>query len=227
MKRLLKIAVDLLMTALLLLLMAYSLVGEAAHEWLGVGIFLLFLLHHFLNKNWFKSLFRGKYPPIRILQTVIDLLVLLTMAGSMISGILLSRYVFRLDIHRFSAALQAVHMLSAYWGFALLSLHLGLHWGGIMGMAKRLAKKPSKIRKHALRGVAFLIAAYGAYAFVKRDFGDYMLLRYHFVFFGDEPLPLFLLDYVAIMGLFVLAGYYLAKAMRKSKPRRTDNDFKK
>ena len=219
-KRLLKIAVDLLMSALLLLLMSYSLVGEAAHEWLGVGIFLLFALHHVLNIKWCRNLFRGKYPPIRILQTAVDLLVLLCMAGSMISGILLSRYVFRLDIHRFSAALQAVHMLSAYWGFALLSLHLGLHWGGIMGMAKKLAKKPSKIRKQALRGVAFLIAAYGAYAFVKRDFVDYMLLRYHFVFFDDEPLALFLLDYVAIMGLFVLAGYYLAVAMRKSKATR-------
>ena len=231
MKRLLKIAVDLLMTALLLLLMSYSLVGEAAHEWLGVGIFLLFLLHHFLNFRWFRNLFRGKYPPIRILQTVIDLLVFLCMAGSMISGILLSRYVFRLDIHRFSAAIQAVHMLSAYRGFALLSLHLGLHWGGIMGMAKRLAKKPSKLRKHALRGAAFLLAAYGAYAFVKRDFVDYMLLRYHFVFFGDEPLPLFLLDYVAIMGLFALAGYYLTalfmKSRRKSKSRQNENNFKK
>ena len=219
-KRLLKISVDLLMTALLLLLMSYSLVGEAAHEWLGVGIFLLYLLHHVLNKNWFKALFRGKYPPIRILQTAVDLLVLLCMAGSMISGILLSRYVFRLDIHRFSVAMQAVHMLSAYWGFALLSLHLGLHWGCIMGMAKRLAKKPSKIRKWGLRGVALLIAAYGAYAFMKRDFVDYMLLRYHFVFFGDEPLSMFLLDYVAIMGLFVWAGYYLAMAMRKSKATR-------
>ena len=226
-KRLLKITVDLLMTALLLLLMSYSLVGEAAHEWLGVGIFLLFLLHHVLNIKWFGNIFRGKYPPIRILQTAVDLLVLLCLAGSMISGILLSRYVFRLDIHRFSAALQTVHMLSAYWGFALLSLHIGLHWGGIMGMAKRLTKKPSKIRRQALRGVAFLIAAYGVYAFVKRDFGNYMLLRYHFVFFGDEPLALFLLDYVAIMGLFVLAGYYLAKAMRKSKSRRPENDFKK
>ena len=219
-KRLLKISVDLLMTALLLLLLSYSLVGEAAHEWLGVGIFLLYLLHHVLNKNWFKALFRGKYPPIRILQTAVDLLVLLCMTGSMISGILLSRYVFRLDIHRFSAALQTIHLLSAYWGFALLSLHLGLHWGGIMSMAKRLAKKPSKIRKQALRGVALLIAAYGAYAFMKRDFGNYMLLLYHFVFFDDEPLPLFLLDYVAIMGLFVLAGYYLAKALRKSKATR-------
>lgn len=203
------------MTVLLLLLMAYSLVGEAAHEWLGGGIFLLFVLHHFLNRKGCRNLFRGKYPPIRVFGTALVLLVLLSMAGSMISGILLSRYVFRLDVHRFSTSLQTIHMLCSYWGFIFLSLHLGLHWGGIMGMARKLTKRPSKIRKWMLRSLAALIAAYGAYAFVKRDFGNYMLLRYHFVFFDfEEPLALFLLNYAAIMGLFVWIGYYLAKWIR-------------
>ena len=51
-KQILKITVDILMTATLLLLMAYSLVygsnpavGEAVHEWLGTGMFVLFVLH--------------------------------------------------------------------------------------------------------------------------------------------------------------------------------------
>ena len=39
-----KIATDILMTAILLLLMAHSLVGEAAHPWLGIGMFVLFVL---------------------------------------------------------------------------------------------------------------------------------------------------------------------------------------
>lgn len=147
--------------------------------------------------------------------------VFLCMAGSMISGILLSRYVFRLDIHSFSAVLQTVHMLSAYWGFVFLSLHLGLHWRGMMGMAGKFAKKPSEFRKWALRGIAVLIAGYGAYAFIKRDFGNYMLLRYHFVFFDfEESQALFLLDYAAIMGLFVCVGYYLAALLQKSRTRR-------
>ena len=47
---------------------------------------------------------------------------------------------------------------------------------------------------------AALIAGCGVYAFIKRDFGHYMFLRYHFVFFDfEEPLALFLLDYAAIM----------------------------
>ncbi len=210
-KQILKIITDVFMTAALLLLMAYSLIGEAVHEWLGISIFLLFVLHHILNIKWCRNLFRGNYPPIRVFGTVLTLLVLLSMAGSMISGILLSRYVFRLDVHSFSAALRTVHMLSAYWGFVFLSLHLGLHWGRIMGMARKLTKKPSKFRKWTLRSMAVMISAYGAYAFVKRDFGNYMLLQYHFVFFDfEESVARFLMDYAAIMGLFVCAGYYFA-----------------
>lgn len=34
--QIIKIVIDILMTAMLLLLMAYSLVGEAIHEWLGI-----------------------------------------------------------------------------------------------------------------------------------------------------------------------------------------------
>ena len=102
-------------------------------------------------------------------------------------------------------------MLCAYWGFAFMSLHFGLHWRVIMGMAGKLTKKSSIARKWALRMAAALIAVYGVYAFIKRDFGNYMLLRYHFVFFDfEEPLALFLLDYVTIMGLFVGVGYYIS-----------------
>lgn len=47
-----KIAVDTGMTILLLLLMAYELVGREAHEWLGAGMFALFIAHHCLNWRW-------------------------------------------------------------------------------------------------------------------------------------------------------------------------------
>ena len=221
-KQILKITVDLLMTATLLLLMAYSLVygsdptvGEAIHEWLGVGMFFLFVLHHILNRKWCKGVLRGRYTPYRVLQTVLVLLVLLSMCGSMISGILLSRTVFSfLGIRGGQLTARTEHMLSAYWGFVFMSLHLGLHWSGIMGMARKFTKKPSKIRKWTLRSMAFFVAAYGAYAFVKRDFGKYLFLRVHFVFFDfEEPLALFLLDYVAIFSFFVVLGYYVFKIM--------------
>ena len=221
-KQIWKMTVDILMTAILLLLMAYSLVygsspavGEAVHEWLGVAMFVLFVLHHFLNRKWWLSIHKGKYTPYRVVQTTLVALVLLAMCGSMVSGILLSRTVFSfLGVRGGQAAARSVHMLCAYWGFVFLSLHLGLHWRVIMGMAGNLMKKSPKGCKRILRMIAFLIAVYGVYAFIKRDFGKYMLLQYHFVFFDfEEPLARFLLDYAAIMGLFVYVGYYISVLM--------------
>lgn len=51
-KQKIKITADALMTVALLLLMPYEMVGEAAHEWIGAGMFLLFILHHILNRKW-------------------------------------------------------------------------------------------------------------------------------------------------------------------------------
>ena len=93
-KQILKIIVDILMTVVLLLLMARSLVGEAAHEWLGISMFGLFILHHILNRKWSRNLCKGKYTPFRILQTALVVLVLISMLGSMVSGIMLSEHAF-------------------------------------------------------------------------------------------------------------------------------------
>ena len=45
-----KLVVDLVMTVLLLCQMAYMMIGEAAHEWIGTSMFVLFILQCF--KNW-------------------------------------------------------------------------------------------------------------------------------------------------------------------------------
>ena len=62
-KQILKLSVDILMTILLLLLMAFMLTQQKVHEWLGTGMLVLFVIHHLLNKNWFKAFAHGGYPP--------------------------------------------------------------------------------------------------------------------------------------------------------------------
>ena len=214
-KQIAKIITDILMTIILLLLMAYSMVGEAAHEWLGIGMFVLFILHHVLNSSWSRNLCKGRYTPFRILQTALVVLVLISMIGSMISGIVLSRHALAfLPITSGQSWARTLHMISAYWGFVLMSLHRGLHWNILLAMAGKIVKKPSVPRTWVLRIAGCLIAAYGAYAFAQRGVGRYMTLQDQFVFFDfSELLILFLLDYVATMGLFVFIGYYLAKAL--------------
>lgn len=53
--------VDAAMLLLLPLLMACSLIGEAFHEAAGTLMLVLFLLHHWMNRAWWKNLFKGRY----------------------------------------------------------------------------------------------------------------------------------------------------------------------
>ena len=62
-----KRAVDGLMVLLLPLLMAEALFGQELHEWLGTGMLVLFLVHHLLNRSWWKTFWRGRYTPVRAL----------------------------------------------------------------------------------------------------------------------------------------------------------------
>ena len=219
-KTVVKVSADFAMTVLLLLLMTYELIGQAAHEWIGIAEFALFVFHHILNRSWLKNLFHGKYTPMRIMQTITAAGVLLAMIGSAVSGVILSRYALAfLPIEGGRAFARTLHLLSAYWGFALMGFHLGLHLAMLTALAAKRFKPP-KAAVWALRCLAVGIAAYGIYAFLHRGIPGYMFLQNQFVFFDhDEPLALFLADYAAIMGLFALVGHYSSKLIKSTKRR--------
>lgn len=225
-----KIGIDIAMTVALMLLMSYELIGQGKHEWIGMAMFILFLVHHVLNRKWILNMGKGQWTPVRIWQTVLVVWVLATMLGSMVSGIVLSREVFAfLPIHAGQSWARTIHLVCAYWGFAGMSFHLGFHWNMMMVMAKKHIGESSNRRKWICRFLAAGIVIYGVVAFVKRDIGSYMLLKNEFVFFDySEPLIFFFADYIAIMGLFVCAGHYLSNGLRwwstkKSKNTKRDN----
>lgn len=93
-KMIAKICVDVGMIIALLLLMPYELIGQVAHEWIGIGIFILFIVHHILNGKWSRNALKGKYTPLRIWQTILVIFALVSMIGSMVSGVILSRHAF-------------------------------------------------------------------------------------------------------------------------------------
>lgn len=217
-KAIVKITVDILMTFALLFLTGYQLWGEAAHEIAGTGLFILFILHHILNFGWYQSLFKGKYTAVRIFQMALDLSVLLVMFALMYSGITMSRHVFGfLPRHTGLAMARRLHILGSYWGFLLMSLHLGLHWSMILGMFKKgfHIQKQSKIRTVLCRIAGIVIAGYGFFIPIKRDFITYLFLKQEFVFLDyDESIILFYIDYLAWMGLCILAAHYTSKLLR-------------
>ena len=67
------------------------------------------------------------------------------------------------------------------------------------------------------RTAGIVLAVYGLFAFISRDLPDYMFLRTQFVFMDfSEPVALFYLDYLAMMGFFIFAAHYLSRGMKRA-----------
>jgi len=93
-KQAVRMVVDIAMTAILLLLMGYSRIGEAAHEVLGASMFVLLVAHHVLNRAWTARVPRGRYTPYRAVQTFLVFALLVTVVGSAVSGVVVSKHLF-------------------------------------------------------------------------------------------------------------------------------------
>ena len=208
-----KTAADILMTAALPVLMCYSIVGETAHEIVGIAMFALFILHHILNFGWTKSLFKGKYPPKRIIGTIINAAVLICMLGLMYSSIVISKHIFTFLNIGGAMTARTVHLLCAYWGLVLMSVHLGMHIGQI---AMRLKLKYSKFRLPMQ--IAFgAIAVLGIYEFIKLKFVDYMFGKVQFVFIDTSASAVItVLRYACVVVLFAEVGYWLNRIISKT-----------
>ena len=189
------------MVLLLPLLMAYSLIGEAFHEVAGTLMLALFILHHWLNRRWWKSLFRGKYSLHRFFRTALNLLLLLFMICQPLCGILMSKHLYTfLPADGVSSVARAIHLPLANWGFVLMSFHAGTHLDTML----------PKEKKAIILDILAAISIYGIYAFFKRQIPAYMILRLPFAFFDySEARIFFFADYLSVMVLFSTLGFLL------------------
>lgn len=222
-KKHIKMLADVVMLILLPLLMAEMLTGQMAHEWLGTGIVILFIVHHLLNIGWLKNLFKGEYTASRSLMAIINLLLAADVIALAVSGIRMSGFVF--GFLEFSGDIlfaRKLHLFSSYWGMILMSVHLGLHGGMALRMSGKWfhAAEKNNVRAWLLRGVAFVLALLGIYAFGTQNIADYLLLRTHFVFFeAGKPALLFFAEYLSMIALFTVFGYYLNQLLKKADAR--------
>ena len=210
-KKTVKTILDILMTAALPVLMAYSLAGETLHEITGSAMLVSFITHHILNRKSTAAMFKGRQTPARIVKTSLNIILFAVMILLPVSGIVMSKHLYTfLPTDGLSAIARTAHLLLSYWGFALMSLHLGLHadiW------LNRLKKKKAAFTVFAV--IITLIAAFGVYAFISNRLYEYMFLQTQFVFFDfDKPLIRTLGEYLSIIALFAWIGYWLKELLK-------------
>jgi hypothetical protein len=210
--------IDGAMLVLMPLLTAYSLVGEGTHEWMGIALAILFMVHQILNIGWWKNLFRGKINRVRILMSVVNVLLLADMLLLVYSGIDLSEHIFPALPELGSSSISRVlHLVCAHWGIVLTSLHLGFHGRKIGGYFK------SAKAKHTLFAVGEVIGIYGVGVFILRHIYSYLFPATSFIFFdAGTSLVRSLADYSALIVLFAYIGYFAMKmAANQSKNKRS------
>ena len=223
--------VDILMTIILLLSMSYELIGPVIagmlpfefdgyehgaviHEFLGMSLVILFVVHLWLNRWWLKTLFTGRYNLTRTILTLVNILLIADVVMLTVSGLMISRVIEFPGAEGLTSFGRQAHVSASYWGYVIMCFHIGLNWHIFSAMMFR-GRKPGKIFPH-VAAIAFMI--WGGYAFVRRNIWDYMTLNTQFVFFDfDEPYIYFMADYIAVMILFACLGHYLVLLLRRVK----------
>lgn len=212
-----KILIDLIMLLLLVLLMGYHLFGESWHEWLGISVFILFLIHNALNWRWYKSLFKGKYTLERGYKLVLNIALWAFMICNIISALIISAKVFApLNINGNLIVGRQIHLCATMWAFLLAAMHLGLHFQMFIGLAKKIkvSKKVGIAIKWILKAILLALSVYGIVVFVQRAMWEEMFLTTHFKFLPyGESVAKFLLDYFCVVCLFGAFGYYTNKLL--------------
>ena len=204
--------IDIGMTVLLLLQMAYQVMGEAAHEWLGMTMTVLVIVHQILNRRWYGAMLKGKYTAYRAVSTCVNALLLLSFALTAFCGMAMSNYAvpFLYGIARVSFV-RVTHLSMSHWSFVLMGLHLGLH---VPVMLAKLKMKDTTRR--ALDVACAVVAGVGFWLFFKNGMPNYLFFRVPFAFLDYEKAGgLVLLENVVMLLFWAFAGCQVALICRK------------
>ena len=130
---------------------------------------------------------------------------------------LMSNYVFRFIPSFGSISLaRRIHMVASYWGFVMMSIHLGFHWHMILiSIKKKFNNLSYYIQLIFYKFLPVVICLIGLFFFIKNRIYMYMFSIESFVFFDYQMNFLnFIKEYLFISFLYIGIGYIILKKIR-------------
>ncbi len=209
-----KSPVDIAMTVLSILLMGGTMLfpDDRLHQILGLVLLALWICHTVLNYRWYASLFKGKFSPYRVMQTVVNVGLATWALLLMTSGIMMAWFL-PFEVGPALGFARTAHLVSSHWYYVFMCLHLGLHVRAIFSRMHVSSIKSSTL-KVLLYILLAVVSVYGLYAFIARGLWRYMFLMQQFFFFDFERgYILFALDYLSILTLIATASHWLGKLL--------------
>ena len=192
--------IDILMTVSLIFLMSLQITDNEIHEYIGIAMIMLVIIHQYLNRKWFTTIFKGRYKAVRILSLTVNLALISAFILSAVSGMIISETFTFMNFERLTDFGRTAHICSSYWCFVLMGLHVGMHWGAVTAKIKSLWP--------VIAGVIF--SGWGMYRFIAANIADYLVLNSRFVFLDyDKNSLLVILENIAMLSFCVLIGHEL------------------
>ena len=116
--------------------------GLAFHEIMGLGIGAIFLVHILLNLQWVlkvtQRLFDRTLPSKTRFGYVINILLLISMAFTIVSGLMISKVLFPELGFVNQRAFHGLHIDVSYLTLVIVGVHVGLHGRWIMDLMKKV-----------------------------------------------------------------------------------------
>ncbi len=136
------LAVDMVALAVYLVAANPALTGIGVHEWLGLAVFVVLLVHVALHFDWIVETVKGaaRAPSAtRLGNLVLDVLsliafVVVTVSGLGVSGSVFAAFGVYADGYYFW---DPLHAISAKVLLALLVVHVAAHWKWLYNVLKK------------------------------------------------------------------------------------------
>ncbi|MDJ0932806.1 DUF4405 domain-containing protein [Breoghania sp.] len=212
---LVRLVLDFIAVGLLVLALAYEWLGNTVHELLGSAMLILVVVHTVFNRRWYANLFRKGPKDLRRRLTIsINLALVVTVLGLLVSSILVSRFVFAFMGVDGGFMARQIHTLTAYWILVLGGVHLGMHWTLVLNTVRGLLsiRLDGRVASLVLRRLTVVVALFGIESSIEMNLGAKLVLLFTFNYWDfDNQALQFLLRFGSIVGLYTACSHYIMR----------------
>lgn len=123
-----RVILDILMFIITLLLMDIGKLGHVPHEFLGITIAILIVLHLILNFKWMKNITKnlGKVKSKTRIQYIINLFTFIIYFATIFLGMMISTHIFNFHTNG-NGYLMLLHHILGRLAAIIMLVHLGFH----------------------------------------------------------------------------------------------------
>lgn len=184
-----KLLLDLVLLVLLALMYRKQAIGMCFHEWGGLALCGLFLIHKALNWKWIRAvtsgIFQGK---VKLnARWIVDALLLVSMTAVLLTGLLISKTLPTAIAN--GHGLQMWHYFFAAAALVLSGIHLGLHGAHLKNHLWNRLPLPQKAGKMSGTILLCILFCFGSYHLLTSGFPSHFLRPFSIISLSQREGP--------------------------------------